>query len=302
MTFHKYPKIKILGHEDNEDILANPEDEIVIEEKIDGANFRFMLKEGRIIFGSRTQSIGDDQKEIGGNWKRCVEFIKSKHAEDTTHFFESYIYYGECCVKHTMAYNWETMPPFLGFDIYDLKEEKFIDCLEKEDVFADAGLPEVPHIKIVKAKDIKELTDADVPESKYYAISTEDKQAEGIVLKNYKTQTMAKYVREKFKEANRETFGGGKKYAENDDERIVAMFCTNARIDKCTFKLLDEGFKIEMPLMATLPKKVIEDIYEEHWNEICMSSWSVNFKNIRKKVTARCLAVLKQMIVNNSLN
>ena len=43
MTFHKYHKIKLLGNEDNQGILSDPDDDIIIEEKMDGGNFRFMI-------------------------------------------------------------------------------------------------------------------------------------------------------------------------------------------------------------------------------------------------------------------
>ena len=37
--FERYHKIKVLGDEDNKGIFDDPEDEIIIEEKIDGGNF-----------------------------------------------------------------------------------------------------------------------------------------------------------------------------------------------------------------------------------------------------------------------
>ena len=45
MEFHKYTKIRILGNIENKDIFSDPEDEIIIVEKIDGANFRFYINE-----------------------------------------------------------------------------------------------------------------------------------------------------------------------------------------------------------------------------------------------------------------
>jgi len=300
--FHKYPKIKILGDEENADLLINPNDTIIIEEKIDGANFRFMIKDSKIIFGSRTNNeLGTEDDDIGGNWKRCVEFIKKRKAQGAK-FNEGLIYYGECCVKHSMDYDWENIPPFLGFDIFDLKSGEFLDYIKRTSLFTDAYIKIVPFIKKVKAKEIKELTDEDVPESVYANPKAEDKQAEGIVLKNYSTQTFAKYVRPKFKELNMEVFGGSKKWATDDAGRIVATYCTNARIDKIIFKLIDEDQKLEMKLMEHLPKRVTEDIYEEHWRDICFSNWSVNFKDVRKKINTRCVNILKQVIVNNSLN
>lgn len=52
MTFKKYPKIYQVGHKETQGIFENPDDEIIIQEKVDGANFRFMFKNGKIIVGS----------------------------------------------------------------------------------------------------------------------------------------------------------------------------------------------------------------------------------------------------------
>ena len=55
MEFKQYNKIYTLGYKDNKDIFVDPNDEIVIEEKIDGANMRFYVGEdGKLIFGSHT--------------------------------------------------------------------------------------------------------------------------------------------------------------------------------------------------------------------------------------------------------
>ena len=295
--FHKYLKIKILGDEDNEDIFSDPEDDIVIEEKIDGANFRFMIKDCRIIFGSHNQSIGDSTREIGGNWKRCVEHVKEKLKDVDLTKINGFIFYGECCVKHSMEYDWTAIPPYLGFDIYSFSLEEYVPYTVKKELFEKLGLEMVPLIKTCKAKDMVAIDEKMVPKSAY-----SHSQAEGVVMKNYSKQLMAKFVTDKFKEVNREAFGGGKKFAQNDDERLVATYCTNARIDKCIFKLLDEGNKLEMKLMEKLGKMVLNDIYEEHSKEICWSSWSVNFKKVRTKIGRRCVAILKQVMVNNSLN
>jgi hypothetical protein len=299
--FHKYNKIKAIGHEENKDIFQNPEDEIIIEEKIDGGNFRFMIKDGKIILGSRTQEI--DEKAEGKhlkNFRRCCEYVREILQDKDLKLLEKRIFYGECCIKHTLSYDWDSIPPFLGFDIYCLENNKYLS--NKKMFFEGLGFKTVPEIKICKSSEIKELTDTDVPVSVYAPRSNPKQQAEGIVLKNYKTQIFAKYVREQFKEKARDTFGGTVKYEETDDGKIVAKYCTNARIDKCIFKLVDEGHKLEMAMMKELPKFVYKDIMEEEWQEVVFSNYEVNFRNIRKLVTKRCLAVLKQVMVNNAIS
>lgn len=310
MTLHKYPKIYQIGNEDIKDLLANEEDNIVIEEKIDGANFRFMVnpEDNTLIFGSRTKELAQDTDEAGGNWKRCIEYLKRIHEKNP--FEKGYAYYGECCTRHSMDYNWDKIPPFLLFDIMDLSTGKFIG--QREKVYMSGELSTVPFIwggtvkefhGWIRNNNYKFEDDSIVPTSRYHAPSAKDVKAEGIVIKNYEKQIFGKYVRAAFKELNKAVFGEGKAhFADTDDERIVAAFCTNARIDKIIFKLIDEGNKLDMPLMEQLPRRVIDDIMEENYKEISWSSWSINFKSVRKKITARCLAILKQMITNRGLN
>jgi len=306
MTFHKYHKIKQFGDDENKELLSDPEDIIIIEEKIDGANFRFMIKDGVMIFGSRNNIICEGDAELDKNyksWKRCVEYVKEKIRRLEIMHVEGAIFYGECCIRHSMGYNWETMPPFLGFDIYSLKEKRFLDWDEKQFIFEkNLGLPLVPLVKKCKAKDIKKIDEKLVPKTLYPSPSAKDLLAEGVVIKNYGKQIFAKVVREAFKEVNREAFGNNKKFVKDDSERIVAVYATNARIDKCAFKLLESGEKLGMELMHKLPKMVLEDIYEENWKEICFSNFSVNFKSIKKQISKRCFIVLQQMIANNAIN
>ena len=308
MEFKKYTKIKLLGDEENKDIFKDGEDEIVIQEKIDGANFRFYItKNGQIIFGSRTQQLTSNEGEdtnVEKNFRRCVEFIRNKWegVRDIAPNLSHLIFYGECITKHTMNYDWENIPSYLGFDIYDMRTGKYLDYKDVEMIFCkNLKIDIVPLIKICKAKDITKIEDKLIPISKYASQTLEDKQAEGIVYKNYSKQIMAKYVREKFKEKNKDVFGGGKKWAKTDDEYFCAVYCTNARIDKCIFKLIDEGKKLDMTMMGDLLNFVYKDIWEENWNEISFSKKKIDLLNLKKLVSKRVLEVLKQAIVNNSL-
>ena len=56
-TFMKYNKIRVLGHDENKGIL---DDEIIIEEKIDGFNARIMLTKDKILFGSRNRELEEE--------------------------------------------------------------------------------------------------------------------------------------------------------------------------------------------------------------------------------------------------
>jgi len=299
-NFIRYPKIFALGHKENEDIFINPDDTIVIEEKIDGANFRFMIKNGNIIFGSRTQQLTSDN--IAKNFMRCIEYVREQTKKCNLKDYGGMIFFGECCVKHTLTYDWDKIPPFLGFDVMSIKEHWFKCRKNVEKMYKELGLQCVPLIKMCSSKDITSYEDKDVPVSEYAPRSKPEQQCEGVVFKNEDTGIRAKYVRAEFKEENRTTFGGSVKYTEDDTGKVVCKYCVNPRIDKCIFKLIDEGLKLEMTLMKYLPRFVYRDIMEEHGNDILFSKMTINFQQLNKQITRRCLNVLQQVITNNALN
>lgn len=305
--FRKYPKIYVLGNEENKDIFLDSEDLIVIEEKLDGTNIRFLINNGKIIFGSRNRQLTSDEGEeinIDKNFKLILDYVKSILKDRNLTSYEGYIFFGEGMIKHSLDYDWDKIPRFVGFDIFDLKKGMFLCYKQSKKIFEELGFTFVPIIKELLVKEVLKLkmNDDFIPISEYAPKSKPKQQAEGIVFKNYKKQIFAKYVREKFKEVNKKTFGFNKKYTNNDDEKVVAIYCTNARIDKMIFKMIDEGKKLEMKLMSELPKRVYNDMFEENWREIIHTNYVVNFRNLRKMVSKRCLMVLKQVIVNNSLS
>lgn len=299
MEFKKYKKIKQLGHEDNKDIFADSRDNIYKEEKMDGANFRFMTTEEGIRFGSRASELFEDgDHKYQKNFTRCILYIKDKLKDvKFDKNLAHYLFYGENMIKHSMDYDWDKIPPYLGFDVYDLKNECFVDHDTKVVLFNKLGLEMVPFLGVCKASDIKQVTDKDVPVSKY---RLGDGKAEGVVFKNYTKQIYAKYVTDNFKEVNAKTFGGVAKYGEDDGAKFVHKYCTNPRIDKCIFKLIDDGNKLEMSLMKLLPKMVNKDIWEENWQDIYSSKRKLDFHRVHKLITKRCLYVLKQVITNNA--
>lgn len=311
-TFYKYLKIKPLGYEENKDIFLNPEDEIIIEEKIDGANFRFTVLNGKLIFGSRTQQLTNDKGEeenISKSFKRCVNFIREKLKDKDLTIMEKLIFYGECCVKHTMNYDWDKMPPYLGFDImniYDKERMRYLSYNNKKAMFEYMNLDMVPLILKIKAGTITEVDDIWVPISKYAPRENPKQQAEGIVFKNYNTQIFAKYVRDEFKEDNAMAFGSNPKYNKEDNtdnSELLFKYCTNARINKIIFKLVDDGMNLELSMMKELPRQVYIDIMEEEWREILLSKkkYILDVGRFKKTLTKRCLSILKQVIVNNAL-
>lgn len=287
----KYPKIKQLGHEDTIKLFLNSEDEIVLEEKIDGSNFRVFIKNGELFFGSRNLDLSENNYN---QWERSVKFIKETLQDKDLSFIEGHILFGEATNPHTLHYDLEKIPPFLGFDILT-PEGTFIK--NKNEIFETLGLPVVPTVKKIKVSEISKVDDSWVPQSQYGDI-----KAEGIVFKNYERQTFAKYVRSEFKEQNKKVFGGSKKHAEDGTDYLSIKYCTSARIEKHIFKLIDEGHKLEMAMMKDLPKLVTSDMWDECYKDISQERVTVDLHQLRKVISLRCKEVLKQMIQNKLFN
>ena len=300
MEFKKYEKIYRLGHFENSNIFENENDEIVIQEKIDGANFRFYIsKNNEIIFGSRNRQLTyNSESEINMNksFKKCCDFIKSKILSKDVSNYHDYIFYGENCIKHSLNYDWDTIPIYLGFDIFDINKNIFLPFNETQKIFKNLGLEMVPLIDITKSKNLKNIDDNFVPISQY---TKNDVQAEGVVFKNYDKQIFAKYVTKKFKERNTKCFNKKPTNTLDYDEMFIYKYATDNRIEKCIFKEINKGHKFDMSLMNTLIKNVYLDIINEEWKEILTTNWIINVKNIKKLISKRCYIVLNKMLINN---
>jgi len=307
MDFMKYPKIFAVGHDENKDLLTEPTDKIVLQEKIDGGNFRFMFNDGNIIFGTRTQQMTSSTGEevnVNKNFKRCLTFVKMTIPPKMIKKYERLIFFGECVIKHSMDYDWDAIPPYLGFDIYDIKTERMLDVDKATSIFKDLHLPFVPIIETLTAKDIIEhgIDEKLIPISAYPPKANPTQRAEGVVFKNYNNGIMAKIVSSSFKEENAKVFGGTPKFEETDTGKIVARFCTNARIEKIVFASIDEGNKLEMKLMNTLPRQVFDDIWEENMKELLKKYSEIRPKDMNRLIAKRCVSVLNQIIINSALN
>lgn len=312
MEFKTYPKIHAVGKEEVKGLFADKDDVIVIQEKIDGGNFRFYFTEkGGIIFGSRTQQLtsneGDDSNVAKG-FRAVIDYIRKQISEssvkDTLQSFGGLIFFGEACFKHTITYDYDRMPRFIGYDVLDTHSGQFLVLDDVYKKFELLHLEVAPVVKICKANEITSIDDSIVPVQKYALSSAPDKLAEGVVFKNYSKQLFGKYVRNVFKEKNAEAFGGQPKYNKVDDTNnaeFLFKYVTNPRIEKIVLKMIDEGAKLDMSLMGQLIKRTYTDVIEEEWREILLSNWKLDFKKCRQLIAPRCRSVLNSMITNNAL-
>jgi len=290
MTFIKYPKIYRVGHRNTEGIFSVPEEEIIVEEKIDGANFRFGVINGKLRFGSRKVDL--TEKKDYNQFKKAVEFVKNL---DISKMRPGHVYFAEYCIPHSIQYNWEKMPLLLGFDVWNGKG--WLGYEDKVEAFNEIGIEVVPLVDRVKAGDITpEYLNKVIPESKYYS-----GKAEGVVFKNYNVGMFAKLVSEAFKEVNQEIFGKSKKHASDDTEYILEKYVPVRRVEKVIQAMINEGWEHDMTMMKELPKRVFEDVVDEEAASILHEKRTIDLKRLRKMIAKRCVNVLQRQLAMKSL-
>ena len=318
----KYVKIRRLGDAENVGIFAHPDDIVVVEEKVDGANFRFMRGKRGVVFGSRNNMIGSWTPEDGlvltqKGFTKAAQFVVDTLQEDASRLNKDYVYFGEAMHKHTIPYDFENTPAFIGFDIWVDSSDSvaaqsssesggYLPHGAKKDAFERIGLPVVP---LRWAGALRDMPHPDDLESFIGKSSLPgDVNAEGVTIKSYSRlngfgrQMFAKIVSDDFKEVNNVVFGSNKKSLDSS-AMAAEEYATPARIRKTIERLRDEsGVPVTMRLMVELHPAVSEDILREEIINIFNSKnyRAIDFGLFRKFVASKCVVALKNYLAERA--
>lgn len=287
--FKKYHKIRPFGFRENENILFISGN-IVVQEKVDGANFGFFVEEDALNFCSHNKNLTNTNQiaktGIPKKW-RAIEPILESFNRDSSKFKEGLYYYGESLQKHKIQY--DNIPGFIGFDILDIRTDRLLNYTESREIFKSMGLP---FIHIYYEGNANSITYNEIDafhENSNYKIG----KAEGVVIKSYEHDMYAKIVDESFKEISKLP----KSTIDKTSEMMIAdTYATDGRIEKIVYKLVDDGGVIGMRMMKDLMKAVAEDILDEQILEIYKEYKNINFRTFDNIVAKKCAVVLKGMI------
>lgn len=301
--FKKYPKVKRIGHEENNGMLDGGY--IIVQEKLDGANFRFTWDEEdeRVVFGSRNVEYWNE-KDIDGSFEHAVEFVRetidTEVLAELNNDYDSMTIFGEAMHAHTLDYGepvqengasvWKDTPNFIGFDIWT-RRDGFLDWNVAEDMIHEMGLESVPVFYDGLADQWDELSesDEDFPESEY-----RDGQPEGIIVRNEVSDQTAKLRTKKFKERHdTQSVTDPDEYDPQDSVLLARQYTTEARVLKQIHKYKDRGETIEMSIMEDLWRDVFDDIIEEEYDTIFLGNHTINTKDFRSEVASITADVLQ---------
>lgn len=159
LNFTKFPRTPHLfvlpGLNIRDDKVLSPaeaqvffDNDIIVEEKVDGANVGFSFTEaGEMKIQNRGNFLSpNSNSQFDTIWDWAYKRVHS-----LSHYLTSrYILFGEWCyAKHSIHY---TLLPdwFLGFDIYDRQNELFLNTVHRNEIFKEVSIHPVPIIGMGK--------------------------------------------------------------------------------------------------------------------------------------------------------
>ncbi len=132
---------KVMSDAERIEFLRN---EIVVEEKVDGANLGISFdSEGTV----RAQNRGSYISLPGvGQWKKLGDWLSVRTETLFEQLVDRYILFGEWCyARHSLGY--DRLPDwFLGFDVYDRHAARFVGTSRRHEFFQATDVFPVPLI------------------------------------------------------------------------------------------------------------------------------------------------------------
>jgi len=280
MKINGYPKIYNMGHSA---IRALFEDEVVIQEKVDGSQFSFGMFNGELKFRSKGVEV-DPQN--AGMFKQGCDAVKKV----SDRLRDGIVYRGEYLQKpkhNTLKYDKIPSNHIVIFDMQDgIGTEKYFTHEEVMEEAKCLGFDCIPQYTKQKINGLDDITNLMKNESYLGGC-----KIEGLVFKNYNKFTndgkacMGKHVSEEFKESHQKDWKGRNPTGKDVLELISTGLCTEARFKKAVQKLRDMGNLQNSPKdIGELMKILTIDIKEECSDDIkeALYKWAINEKQYNK--------------------
>ncbi|MEM4134565.1 MAG: RNA ligase family protein [Candidatus Micrarchaeia archaeon] len=272
-----YPKVYSLGHKAIKNIFSTP---VLVEEKIDGSQFSFMINENGELF-CRSKNVQLNLDNPDALFNKAVDIVKSIKDK----LIPGWIYRAEYLQRpnhNVLKYSRVPSNHLIGFDI-EVGLQEFANYDIKKFEFEQIGLECVPKLyegEINSVDEIKSLLETE-------SVLGGEK-IEGIVIKNYNLFTdekkimIGKFVSERFKETAKEVWKAG----ENPVIALGKSLATEARWLKAVQHLAENGELEFSPRdIGKLMSEIINDTLEEEKDFIKDSLYSIFIKDIKREIT-----------------
>ncbi|PSP83987.1 hypothetical protein BRC83_06215 [Halobacteriales archaeon QS_1_68_17] len=246
-----------------------------IQEKIDGANFRFQLRESGVVrFGGRNRTFDPD--DVPTPYRHAVRHVRERLDRSALRAavddVESVVFFGEATHRHAVDYDWDRLPSVLGFDVWDGAAGQFLPPDAVEGVFERLGLEPVNAVeKEVRATDF-DPESYEIPASAWY-----DGPAEGVVVRD-KTGHRAKLHHPTFREVD-ETVP-----VDGTPAELARRYVTDRRLEKLAAKLERGGRPVTVDALF---ERALADVVREEHKQLFHGDSAVDMRAFRSAVAAR---------------
>ena len=288
-----YSRPKNLGHREIDDLFAST---VLVQEKFDGSQISFGVRDGELFVRSRNQMVDLDNP---GMFAKAVASIKA--AFDVRILVEGYTYRGEYIQKpkhNTLEYDNVPVGNIILFDV-DAGNQHYLHPIEVALAAASIGIEhaswyfEVTNVPVLKPQ----LDEWIAMPSQLGGIR------EGVVLKNYDRYTrdgkvmMGKYVSQEFREKHSKSW---KKRNPNNASLIDSlglMYGTEARWAKAVQHLEESGdLQGSMRDIPALMVEIRSDVLIECGEEIKEALFKKSWRSITKRLTQGMPSWYKQRL------
>jgi hypothetical protein len=290
----KFTDVVRLGHKSTIGVLAEG-DNIVIQEKIDGANASFRRVGNELVAFSRNHQLSEENT-LGGFY----QFVKELNIQ----IGEGLIFFGEWTNPHKVKYP-EHQKKFFLFDIYDVTQGKYLPWETVKRVGQSLGLNLVPVFYEGEYKGFDHLQSF-VGKTELGGMLGDIPTGEGIVVKNvdytdrFGNQMYVKLVTDAFREVQKQKAPKDPKVESTQEQKFVDQTVTTARIEKFLHKFVDEGILDEQfgiedmgTILKNMNTRIYEDIIKE---ESDLLPEQHDEKQLRKAISRTVANTVKKII------
>ncbi len=251
-----YSKIYDIGHRQVKELFN---EEVLIEEKVDGSQISFGIYDGELKMRSRGADIHVDTPE--GMFSKAVEAVKYLD------LMPGWTYRGEYLQKpkhNTLAYARIPKNHIMIFDI-DKGGENYLNYYDKQ---VEAGRLNLETVPVLFEGTITTVGKVTALLERVSVLGGQ--KVEGVVVKNYhrtsddKKTMMGKYVSEAFKETHQKAWKASNPNSGDIIENLIGVYSTPARWDKAIQHLREAGRIEDSPKdIGPLIQEVKRDVFEE---------------------------------------
>jgi len=293
-SWTSYPKVYNLGHAALKELL---EDDVIVEEKVDGSQFSFGLFGGELYCRSRGKELIVSAPEK--MFTKAVEVVKKLKPL----LKEGWTYRGEYLSKpkhNTLVYGRYPTNHIIIFDI-NTGFEEYLPYTEKKAEAERLDLEVVPLLyegKITKIEEVEKLLELESVLG--------GPKIEGFVVKNYqrfgrdKKVLLGKYVSEAFKESHSKNWKNSNPTGKDFIGRLGDEYKADARWEKAIQHLKERDELTNSPKdIGALLKEIQADVKIECEEEIKEKVWKWAWPHIQRSIIRGFPEWYKKRLLNS---